>query len=120
MKIWAKITGLHFRTNHSYPCGKNLKDPNASTIQFPHTHRMYVSLKIQQKHTNRDIEYISLENELRIKLDQISYEMGNDSNFSCEDIAMSIYSDFKRKYTKRDIIVEVLEDNHNGTVLGDC
>ena len=82
-------------------------------LKYPHRHLFHIELWIEQKNTERDIEYIS---EKR-KLDEYLRQMPFEGGFSCEDIALDIKDLWGKKYPDRKIKVSVFEDHENGTLV---
>jgi hypothetical protein len=121
MKIWATVKGLSFRTTHRFPDAGSLESESAKTLQYPHTHRMYVNVFISQNHANRDVEYVTLEEQLETIIEELKMKNNEIGTLSCEDMGLFIYNKLKHFmiYEDRDIIVEVLEDNWNGARVGD-
>jgi len=78
-----------------------------------HRHIFWVELWIEQKHTKRDVEYISEKRKLERFLGRQHLEGG----FSCEDLASIILNHWEHLYPNRKIKVFVFEDNENGTMV---
>lgn len=86
-------------------------------LKYRHHHEFEISVKIQENHTNRDIEFIAfkrwLDSEL-IKLRDRNYDL---KNLSCESLCEKTREIILKKYPGREVIVEVLEDGHYGSIV---
>ena len=111
-KIWMKVTtsfeGVHYYKNAT---------GDEEFLKHPHRHVFHLTVKIQQYHTNRDIEYIHFKRWLDNQLDSILV-----NGKSCEMLCDIIYNLAQRKYmskntAKRDVTIEVLEDGENGAIV---
>jgi len=107
--VWA-IIKTQFEGFHQW-----LEAPDdVAFLRNMHRHLFYVELWIEQKHTQRDIEYIT---EKR-NLDNVcQHERNLSSNQSCEDIANEIKNYYQEKYPDRKIKVFIFEDNENGCLI---
>ena len=104
--LWAKIK-LQFEGEHCWPGAKG----QVSFLEHTHRHMFYVIVWIEQKHNDRDIEYIGLKRALLSRWFGVQYLGHKSCEMIAEDIKKSLAS-FKRK-----IKVEVSEDNENGVLL---
>lgn len=93
-----------FQAIHNWP-GCSL--PGVSYLVFPHRHEFHVRLECEVSHNDRDIEIISLKENLDAFIAE-KYSNKNMGATSCEDICESIYHKFNASY------VRVLEDGENG------
>lgn len=119
MKIWAIVRGINFRAVHRYPDADKLPNEIAKTLIHPHSHRIYVDVWVSQNHTNRDVEYITLEDDVRTAVRQLQFATKEKEDMSCEDMAVYIHKLLKMVYDSNNIIVEVFEDGVNGARVGD-
>lgn len=108
-KIWA-IIQANFEGLHYWP--QALNNDEVKFLANLHRHLFKVIVFIEQKHTNRDIEYLTFKKWLVSILPK-----GNLGSASCEDIAKKILSKIKVKYPDRAIKVIVLEDGENGALI---
>jgi len=107
--IWA-IIKTSFEGYHQW-----VEAPNdVAFLRNIHRHLFYVELWIEQKHTQRDIEYITAKKELN---NVCQHERDLSTNQSCEDIATEIKNYYQKKYPDRKIKVYIFEDNENGTLV---
>ena len=124
--IWVTFTkeGIH-----KYPAA--LDDPKLATgdeydvsfLGYPHRHTFHFKVHIEVFHNDRDIEFIQFKRWL-----QRLYDMASDGSEghsdtgvleldykSCEMIADELCLEIRKRYgSKRDIQIEVSEDNENG------
>lgn len=121
MKIWAIVKSCQFRGVHHYPEGAKLTNEIAQTIQHPHTHIFHVEVRIAQDHSNRDVEYLSLENDIEYYIGELKKVLKGNPSMSCEHMGEYFYNKLKKigAYKNKDIIIDVLEDGKMGTSLGD-
>ncbi len=109
--IWVKFQreGIH-----QYPAA--LTDSNLSDVSFlgyPHRHIFHFKVSIEVFHDDRDIEFIQFKRWLTSLYDTIL-----DLNYkSCEMISDELSYKIKDKYPKRNIIIEVSEDDENGSYI---
>ena len=121
MKIWAVVRTCQFRAIHSYPEGATLTNEAAQTIQHPHTHMMQIEVRIAQDHSNRDVEYLTLEDQIEHYIKELKNVLRTNPSMSCEHMGEYFYSKLKmiHHYKDKDIIVDVFEDGKMGASLGD-
>ena len=109
-KIWVKFSkeGLH-----KYPAA--LTDPALADVSFlgyPHRHIFHFKVAIAVFHDDRDIEFILfkrwLESLYSDGILQLDYK-------SCEMISDELAANINIKYPHRDIVIEVSEDDENGS-----
>ena len=110
-KIYAKIKTTFNATHQWKKC--NIKE--VKFLRHEHFHQFYVTVYIEQFHSDRDIEYIAFKKWLDKKLSKYNYK--NIGQMSCEDIAIDIKRMIEKKYPFRDVIVEVSEDNQRGAIV---
>ena len=79
-----------------------------------HRHVFHCKIYIKENvNIDRDIEFISLKNELKGNI----HIFHNDKKNSCEDIGKNINRWLKHKYPERKTKVYVYEDNENGCCI---
>lgn len=110
--LWARVKTV-FEGVHAWPeCPNGRYDH----IRVPHRHLFHVQVDIEQRHNDRDLEFLDLKHRLnRFIQDRYEYNLGRRS---CEMIAEDI-TDWLRELcgTERRMKVEVSEDGENGAVL---
>lgn len=107
--IWAKVV-TSFEAQHYY---KEAKKP-VEFLKYPHHHRFFVTVWVEQLHDNRDVEYYTFKWELDKFLRK--YEDVVHMN-SCEKFAEETVVFIKSKYSDRKIKVEVTEDGFDGALV---
>ena len=102
---------------HCYPGADT--DPNLATedwrdVRFlgvPHRHIFHFRVEIEVFHDDRDIEFIQfkrwLERQYADRVLELDYK-------SCEMIADDLYRVINDRYSGRDVVISVAEDNENG------
>ena len=102
---------------HKYPAA--LTDPKLATgdeydvsfLGYPHRHTFHFKVAIEVFHDDRDIEFIQfkrwLENLYKEATLTLDYK-------SCEMIAEDVYKEINARYPRRDVWIDVSEDNENG------
>ena len=86
-------------------------------LRYPHRHLFYVELWIEQRHTERDIEYILEKRKLNKFIEKNLCPKWSYLTFSCEFIANVIKEKWIKIYPNRKIKVSVFEDNENGALV---
>lgn len=113
MTIWAKIT-TQFEALHYWKDAKG----DVAFLRYPHRHLFYVTIWIEEKHRDRDIELVQFKNFVNLYIPSIFGLYKNKVlRKSCEMIAQRIKSFVEKHYPKRKVKVEVLEDGENGAVI---
>jgi len=113
--IWVKFAkeGIH-----KYPAA--LTDPNLATgdeydvsfLGYPHRHMFHFKIQIEVFHDDRDIEFIQFKRWLESMYSDGTLQL----NFrSCEMISDDLADKIKAKYPNRDIVIDVSEDDENGS-----
>lgn len=105
--LFAKVK-TQFEALHYWPDAPNF-------LRNPHRHIFHVEVMVEQKHTDRDIEYFKFKHFLEAEIKERF--AGKKFKLSCEDIAVDIKDFVMDKYRDRKIIVEVNEDGENGAVI---
>ena len=108
--IWVKFQkeGIH-----KYPAA--LEDPKLADVSFlgyPHRHMFHFRVEVEVFHDDRDIEFILFKRELESLYDEKTLELDYKS---CEMISDDLYNYISNKYPNRDVVIEVSEDNENGS-----
>lgn len=105
---------------HRYPGAD--EDPKLATgdeydvsfLAVPHRHMFHFKVAIEVFHNDREIEFIQfkrwLENSFSEGILQLDYK-------SCEMISDDIYMLVADRYPGRDIVINVSEDNENGSEI---
>jgi hypothetical protein len=113
--IWVKFAkeGIH-----KYPAA--LEDPKLATgdhydvsfLGYPHRHIFHFKIQIEVFHDDRDIEFIQFKRWLESLYSDGTLQLNYRS---CEMISDDLAAKIKDKYPKRDIIIDVSEDDENGS-----
>jgi len=106
-RTWA-IIKICVEGLHRFPDATGRK----KFLSYLHRHIFHVSAYVEQRHSNRDIEYL----EFKRWLLQICPK-GNLDTMSCEQIGEHILSEIKKKYPNRKVKIVVLEDGENGAEI---
>ena len=120
MKHVNKLIWVTFKKEgiHKYPAA--LDDPKLATgdeydvsfLGYPHRHIFHFKVGIEVFHDDRDIEFIQfkrwLEKLYAEKTLQLNYK-------SCEMISDDLYAEIIKRYSNRDVEIEVSEDGENGS-----
>ena len=115
-----KLKWVTFRKEglHKYPAA--LDDPKLATgdeydvsfLGYVHRHIFHFKVGIEVFHDDRDIEFI----QFKRWLEKMYTENTLQLNFkSGEMISDDLYAEINKKYTNRDIDIEVSEDGENGS-----
>lgn len=105
---------------HRYPAA--LEDPKLKTgdeydvsfLGHPHRHIFHFKVYIEVFHDDRDIEFIQFKRWLNNLYGQGELQLDYKS---CEMIAEDLYLKINSKYPRREVWIEVSEDNENGTFV---
>jgi hypothetical protein len=100
---------------HHYPDAAT--DPGLKDVEFlsyPHRHIFHFKVYIEVYHDNRDIEFIQFKRWLESLYDQGTLQMNHNS---CEMLSNQLYSHIRDKYPLRDVIIDISEDNENGSYI---
>lgn len=105
---------------HRYPAA--LSDPKLATgdeydvsfLGHPHRHIFHFKVYIEVFHDDRDIEFIQFKRWLNNLYGQGELQLDYRS---CEMIAEDLYLKINSKYPRREVWIEVSEDNENGTFV---
>jgi len=114
--IWVKFDfeGIHMYPAAADTAGEGRMD--VSFLQFPHRHTFFLKVYIEVYHNDRDIEFIQFK---RWCQDQFGdgENLVQLNNNSCEMIADDLYDKIAHTFPKREVWIEVSEDNENGTLI---
>ena len=92
---------------HQYPGAPE----GVEFLQYPHRHMFHFRVEIDVFHNDRDIEFILLKRELEALYDEKTLQLDYKS---CEMMADDLADYINKNYPKRDLVIEVSEDNENG------
>lgn len=106
------VVTTQFRALHNWPDAPD----EVYYLRGRHRHIFKVNVHVEQKHNERDVEYIMLkqwlENEVLFR-----YHKQDVGSLSCEAMAEQIVRDVQKRHPSRYLVVSVLEDGENGAVL---
>jgi hypothetical protein len=106
--IWAKVK-FEIDNVHMW---KDAPD-QVDFLRNVHRHLFKCCVYIEQKHTERDIEYLQFK--WRLQRNISVFDISIDD--SCETIALKIKAYVEKLHPGRAVKVEVLEDGENGAVV---
>lgn len=86
---------------------------DVSFLRHPHRHKFTVTMKFSVSHTDRDIEFIRMKDDVTSFI-RAHFDGKDLGRMSCEDIAVMIMNGFE--YTGANY-VSVFEDGENGAEL---
>jgi len=92
---------------------------SVSFLKDAHRHEFHIRMTVNVNHQDREVEFFTLQSELRIHLNSTYPKNEHGYNFynrSCEMIASDILSEFKERGYNI-VCVEVSEDNENGAIV---
>lgn len=102
--VKARKEGIHFWKD---------APPEVHFLKNPHRHEFHFNVWIEVKHDDRELEFILVKRFIESVLPP--YEWGGKS---CEMAAQDLSEAIKNKYgCDRELIIEVLEDGENGSIL---
>jgi hypothetical protein len=106
--------GFELEGIHSYPaCEGKYKE----VLRVPHLHNFKISVKIQTKHNDREIEFLEFRDQVKEFTKGLPPFNGWNSAMSCEGIATEIINYLFRTYPGRAVTVKVFEDSTNGAEI---
>jgi hypothetical protein len=98
---------------HQYPAAKEL--PGVEFLAHPHRHMFHIKAQIQVTHSDRELEFILVKRWIESLYSDAVLELNNSS---CEMIAEQLIGKICQQYgSHREVIVEVNEDNENGSIV---
>lgn len=116
--VWVTFA---FEGIHKYPAAADTAgegDMDVSFLQYPHRHMFHFKVWIEIFHNDREIEFIQFkrfcEKQFRINDDTDAIQLNNNS---VEMLADQLYMKIATTFPKRDIWIEVSEDEENGTLI---
>ena len=103
---------------HRYPGADT--DPKLATgdwddvsfLGYPHRHIFHFRVYIQVEHNDRDVEFILFKRDVQKYIDNMAEDQKNKS---CEMISDALNNAIVKDYPGRKVIIEVGEDNENGS-----
>lgn len=107
--FWAVIK-TQFEGIHCYP---NAPD-SVAFLRSPHRHLFHVTVKIEQFHTSRDLEYLQFLQWLR---EAWTKRIHWKDDASCEHMALVLGEMIQREFPGRELEVCVQEDGENGALV---
>lgn len=116
--VWVTFA---FEGIHKYPAAADTEgkgDMDVSFLQYPHRHMFHFKVWIEIFHNDREIEFIQFKRfcEKQFKLNETSDAIQLNNN-SVEMLADQLYMKIASAFPKRDIWIEVSEDEENGTLI---
>ena len=113
MRIWAVIR-FQFEGVHRWIDAKE----GVKFLSYPHRHMFHCEAWVEEKHDNRDVEFIEAK---RYILNKVLNDAGFSLRmigYSCEQIATDIIKFMKEKYGEdRKYKCSVAEDGENGSLV---
>ena len=98
---------------HHWPAAKDVF-PDVAFLSDPHRHMFHFKVQLEVFHDDRDVEFIQFKRELEALYDagvmQLDYK-------SCEMMAQDLAKYIQTKYPKRDLTIDISEDNENGSII---
>ena len=121
MTIWA-IVKFQFEGWHRWKDAPENQTYNIDFLRNLHRHMFHVEVWIEQKHNERDIEYLTFKDWLTNPVQDIVYtsiqdRFGITEEDSCETMAEKIRKFIVESYPDRKVKVFVFEDNENGACV---
>jgi hypothetical protein len=93
--------------------------PNAPALvgflRHLHRHIFHVCIRVNVKHGDRDVEFISLKWALGEAIELLRRQLGVNTSMSCEHMATFFHETLYKQYSIAS--VEVSEDGENGATL---
>ncbi len=116
MRMWA-VVRFEFEGLHYWPGAFG----EVAHLGQKHRHVFKVEAKVEQKHDDRDVEYLTLRSQLLRNMRSmfpLCSEMPCDlESRSCEQLAQQIATWIEGLYPGRAWIVSVFEDGENGAIV---
>lgn len=79
-------------------------------LRSPHRHEFHIRARLEVSHSDRDVEFIELKNNIRLYL-EMRYPAGILGAMSCEALAIELIEHFGL------LSCEVMEDGENGALV---
>ena len=113
ISIKTNIEGFHFWKNAPKEVG---------FLKYPHRHIFYFHVAISVLHDDRELEFFIFKKFINDCIDFIWIEHGLNlwnkcDEMSCEMISNELAKMINKKYSKRDIVIRVSEDDENGSFI---
>lgn len=119
IKRWIEVPfqkeGIHY-----YPGADTRADLatgdkyDVSFLGTPHFHYFYFTVRIEVFHCERDLEFIQFRRWLEQLYDTGTLQM---NSASCEMLAEQLYEKIAAKWSGRDVVISVAEDNINRAIV---
>jgi len=101
--VWITFS---FEGFHCYPYAPE----EVSFLRYTHRHIFHAKVYLEVFHEDRDIEFIEFKHFCEGVI-----KTTNFNNMSCEMISDNLHLKIHTQYPNRKIIIEVSEDNENGS-----
>ena len=115
--IWVTFTkeGIHcYPAAGTDPALNTAGEYDVSFLANPHRHLFHFKVWIEVFHDDRDVEFIQFKREPEALYSsgvmQLDYK-------SCEMMAQDLAKYIQTKYPKRDLTIDISEDNENGSII---
>ena len=123
MTVWA-IIRFQFEGFHRWKDAPKNQPYDIYFLRNLHRHMFHIEVWIEQKHNERDIEYLTFKDWLlNLAIDtcelcpSLPLKFGITEEDSCETMGTKIKAFIKNSYPDRKIRVFVFEDGENGTCV---
>lgn len=106
-----------FELIHCFPSVVDAGFQNVEYLKYPHRHRVFCTVEVPVFHNDRDIEFLTLQNQLKTWV-EVNKENWSQS-ISMEQIAEKLFHTVVKIYGEQysPTFIEVSEDNENGARL---
>ena len=89
-------------------------------LKYPHRHMFYFKVYIEITHKDREIEFFTFKKDVQLYIMDVwktfnLHDFENTTGPSCEMISELLYRHINIEYPKRDVIIEISEDDENGS-----
>ena len=91
-------------------CWPECPIPEVDYLRFPHRHMFHIKAYKKVSHSDRDVEFIKLKQEITTYI-QNAYPLGKFGSMSCEMLAHELIMNFSLSRC------DVSEDNENGAIV---
>ena len=106
------VVRINFAGIHCWPSAPSGKHEH---LRNPHRHLFHATVRVEQKHDDRDLEFLAFKDKLEEELKSWSFHLGSKS---CEMMASKIIEWTKKNFgSERKVEVEVSEDGENGALV---
>lgn len=112
LQTWA-VVRFRFEGMHLW------KDaiPEVEFLKHPHRHIFHVEARVEQRHYERDVEYVLLRKQLVSFVERQEWNSPENTR-SCETMAHELRAYLIQLFPFRGIQVSVFEDGENGAMVG--